>query len=439
MIWLARLRARLDRHPFLKRVTVLAGGTAMGQVLIVASSPLLTRLYGPPDLGLLAVYTAVISVPAAVTALRYDMGIPLPPDDRTAANLLGLAVATSFVVSVGIGAMLWLAGEAVARCFQVEIARSQAWLFGAGLLGVGAYQALSMWAVRKQAFAAIARTRWNQSVALVVGQLGFGAAGIGGIGLLFADLIGRFTGIGTLAALAWRGNPQAMRAVRLGEMRAAASRYRRFPLYSSSAAVINSLHVAVAPLLLAALYGASVAGWFALAQRVVGTPLTLVTTSVGQVYTGASAEAAHRTPERLPGLLWKVIRGMSVVAVPYAIGIALVARALVVVVFGQEWETAGVYMQVMVLASLFEALANPTGGVLDILERQDLHLVREVTRLTLVVGAVLVAKATGAGALTAVGLLSVGGALSYLCYLGISVYAVRAHMAARGLARAGGI
>ena len=47
---------------FARSVTVLAGGTALGQAIVTLASPLLTRLYGPEDFGVLALYTAILSI-----------------------------------------------------------------------------------------------------------------------------------------------------------------------------------------------------------------------------------------------------------------------------------------------------------------------------------------------------------------------------------------
>ena len=53
------------------------------------------------------------------------------------------------------------------------------------------------------------------------------------------------------------------------------------------------------------------------------------------------------------------------------------------------------------------------GGGLDVLERQDLHLLREIARVVLMSGAVSLAWGLGEGPLVAVVLLGVAGSASY--------------------------
>jgi len=49
----------LPESAFAKNVSVLVGGTALGQAMTVLASPLLTRLYAAEDFGVLAVYSSI--------------------------------------------------------------------------------------------------------------------------------------------------------------------------------------------------------------------------------------------------------------------------------------------------------------------------------------------------------------------------------------------
>lgn len=50
---LKRLQARVGKYRFAKNVGILAGGTVAGQIIILAASPLITRLYSPEEFGML--------------------------------------------------------------------------------------------------------------------------------------------------------------------------------------------------------------------------------------------------------------------------------------------------------------------------------------------------------------------------------------------------
>ncbi len=49
----------LHESAFAKKVSVLVGRTALGQVIAVLATPLLKRLYAAEDFGVLAVYSSI--------------------------------------------------------------------------------------------------------------------------------------------------------------------------------------------------------------------------------------------------------------------------------------------------------------------------------------------------------------------------------------------
>jgi len=418
-------RTRLRKRNFLANVMMLTGGTALGQGLVVLTSPLITRLYTPKDLGVLAVYISILAILVIVASLRYEMAIPLPKEDEIAANLL----ATCFLIMLGMsllsGLGVWLLGEQIMRWTHSPALKPYLWLLPLSLLGAGAYRTLNYWAIRKKAFTHIAKTKLSQSVGQVITQLGLGLMKLGPLGLILGDVVGRVGGSGTLAALLWRQDGEAIKRVSFSEMRRAVRRYWRFPILSSTAALINSVGLQLPPLLLAAFYGAEVAGWFALGQRVLGIPITLLGTSVAQVFLAESAKIVKTCPEKMPGFFSKLIINMLLPGLPLAGLLALIAPWLFLTLFGKEWVEAGVYLRILSPMFLLQFLANPTGGTLDVLERQGLASIRELIRICLTSGAIILAGIFNQAPVRAITFLSIAGSIGYFIYAFISWIAIK--------------
>ena len=83
----------LPKSRFARSASLLAGGAVAGQAIIVAASPILTRLYSPEDFGVLAVFASLLSILSIVASLRYQLAIPLPKTDEEAANVTVLSLA----------------------------------------------------------------------------------------------------------------------------------------------------------------------------------------------------------------------------------------------------------------------------------------------------------------------------------------------------------
>ena len=108
------LRGLLPKGRLRRAVVVLMTGSAFGQLLVLAASPLLTRLYTPEDFGVLGVFTALLMIFGIAVSLRYELAIPLAEDDARMVNLLALSLVLTLLVSSLFGVSVWLWGDLVA-------------------------------------------------------------------------------------------------------------------------------------------------------------------------------------------------------------------------------------------------------------------------------------------------------------------------------------
>jgi O-antigen/teichoic acid export membrane protein len=434
---LLKMKRWLPEGAFARNVAVLAGGTAFAQALVVLTSPLLTRLYAPQDFGALMVYTSVLAVVMVLAALLYEMAIPLPEDEETATNLLGLSLLCVTLVSVLTALAVWAFGDWFAHRMNVPELRPWLWLLPASLFGGGVYLVLNSWALRKKAFTPIAHTKFTQSLALTATQIGLGFGKIGLAGLVIGDAIGRMAGSGTLARRGGGVRREVFSQVTWDGMKGVAVRYRRFPLLTGPATLLNYLGLQVPVLLLTLLYGPHVVGWYALGQRVFGLPVQVIGSAVTSVYFSEAARMAQEEPGRLPTLFWQTIRKLFWIGLPFLVVAVVAAPWAFSLVFGREWEEAGVYVRALAGMFLFQFLAQGISSTLVVLERQDLLLLREGVRIGLLTCALLLSQWLDASAFGAIVLFSAAGALAYVGYTAFAWLAIRRFVRQRTEATAG--
>ncbi len=427
MALLERLRGRLSRGEFSRSVLTLVAGTGLAQVIVIASSPVLTRLYPPADFGIFSVAMSIMAILITVTCLRFEFAIPLPASDDVAANVLALALVVNVVMSVVALAVLWLVGDAILGAIGASALGAGLILVSLGQLGGGIMSGLTNWAVRTKEFSTIAATRMTQSLALVAVQIVLGIAGLGAVGLLFGAVVGRVVGSGRLARTAALTHADAFRRVSRAGIVAVARRYHRFATISSPSALLNALGQQAPLLLLVALYGAEVGGFFALADRVCSIPLTLVAGAVGQVFLAEAAANAHTEPHAIRGLFVRTTWSLLRLAIGPTVVLAVLAPILAGPVFGGDWGEAGLYVAILAPMYLAAFVATATGDGLYVLERLDLQLLREIIRFALLGGAVFAAAAAGLPAVGAVIVLSVAGCITYVLYGLITWWAIVAN------------
>lgn len=405
---------------FTRNVVVISGATAFSQGLVVLVSPILTRLYTPADFGVLAVYTSILFMLIMIASLRYELAIPVPDEEETAANLLILCLLILPLMSLLTALGTWWLADRIVSWTNTPAFRPYLWLLPVGLLGAGLYQVLNYWAIRKQAFGQIAKTKLSQGVGQVVLQVGLGFFKWGPLGLLLGDLAGRIGGSGTLARMVWKEDKHLLQRVSWTGIRRVASRYRKFPLISSGSALLNSAGLQLPALLLAAFYGAQVAGWFAVGQRVLGAPFALVRQAVAQVYLGEAAKLAHQNPPELARQFKKTAQRLFVVGAPPLALIALLGPLLFEIVFGTGWRESGLYLQLLAPMVLMGFVASPLSQTLNLLERQDLQFGWDTARLLLVVGGLWLCSRLGGSARTALLVYSIAMVIAYAALLILS-------------------
>lgn len=405
-------------HSFGRRVLLLAGGTAIGQALVIGASPLLTRIYTPEDFGLLGAYVAVLSLFVAVASLRYHLAIPLPAEERDGFALLLVSLACVAVVSLLLFLVLSLFAAHVLSLLGAADLINHSWILAFGVLGAGSYQALTYWAIRRQAFRPLAATKITQGVVLTISQIGLGLLTAGPFGLLLGDALGRSAGTGVLARLSFKG---AMSRARTNwtNIRALLVRYRRFPTYSTLSALLNTGGLQLPAILILSFYGPQVAGWYALTMRVLGIPMSLIGTSASHVFTSSIAEKA-RLGQSSASFYARTALRLLLIGLPIAALIAVLGPQAFAFVFSSEWSQAGTYARILAPMFLVQFVASPLSQTINVLERQDIQFAWDAGRLVLVVGSLLLANGLGWSPTTAIGAMSSALALAYIALVLIS-------------------
>jgi O-antigen/teichoic acid export membrane protein len=367
------LRARLPKGRLRRAVTVSVTGAALGQLIVLAASPLVTRLYTPEDFGVLGVFSALLGILGIAVSLRYELAIPLAEDSASVVNLLALSLVVTLVLSLLIGVTLWPWGEVITAWLNAEALQPLLWLLPVGLLASGCSRALTHWAIRRQAFGRMTRNEISRCLGRVVTQVGFGFLILGPFGLLVGQIIGQSAGISTLALAFYRTEGQLLRTIRLRGIAQAAVRFAKLATFGTGAALLNNGGRLAPALLVAALYGVEVAGWFALAQRILTTPL-LLSAAVARVYLSEAPRLARAGGDGIYVLFkattWRLLAfgvlslGVVVVAGPQLFGL----------VFGTVWTEAGRFAQFLAFMSLGQVVIGPVAQTLTVLERQDIRL-----------------------------------------------------------------
>ncbi|MEM7727812.1 MAG: oligosaccharide flippase family protein [Pseudomonadota bacterium] len=414
----------MRRPSFLRNVGILTLGTLFSQVVVVAALPLLTRLYGPDDFDLLAVYAALIGIFSVAACLRYNIAVPLPETDEDGFRLLVLACGSALTVFVALSIGVWLLGDHVAAWIGQARFAPYLWLVPLGVLAASLYDALQYWATRKQRFGLITTTRMTRAVGGTGIQLGYGLVAPAPFGLLLGHLAYSGLGVIGLGRSILRHDRLVRRGITRAELWQTARRYKRYPLQSVPEAFLNTAGAELPIIIIAAVALGPEAGFLMLAMRVMGLPMTLIGASIAQVYL---AEAPHRLRAGdLVIFTRRTIGKLFVVGAPPLIAVGIAAPFLAEPLLGEGWARTGTLIAWLTPLFVLQLASSPVSMVLHIVGRVDISLMIQA------VGAALRIGAVGGAAWLAPEFVSeafaIAGAMFYVLYILFILHVLKRHV-----------
>ena len=376
-----------------RQVMTLVTGTGLAQLIPLAVSPLLTRLYTPQDFGVFALYAGLLAVLAVLGSARYELALMLPKDDTDALALVALAMAIVLATSAVVLAAVLLFQADLARWLDSPALGPWLLLVPVSMLLTGLVNTLTVWANRSSSYRqiSISRVLQSASAAAVAVALGWGLSrgSQAGVGLVLGAVVGQALAAASLAWPFWRRWGARLQGVGWAPMRAQALRFREFPAINMPHALLDALQGSGVVALIAALFGPTLLGFHALAQRVVRTPMATLGSAVAQVFQKRAADALH-AGGNTRRLVDAVLRRLGAVAVA-VLPLLWFAPELFAFVFGAAWREAGVYAQILTPWLLLNFMLSPLSQLPLLLGRQARALAYGVAYQLAMVGPLAVA------------------------------------------------
>ena len=413
---LNRLTKLAPQGKFFRDILALAGGTTIGQLLVIAASPLLTRLYTPTDFGLLAIFSSSLGILSVAVSLRYEFAIPIAKSNEEAKSLLVLSLLLVLFSSVVVGVAVVFWGGSFADWVNAPRLESLLWLLPVGLFFYGALQAINYWYTRVKGFSRLGVAKTLQSAGQILFQLLGGFASAGSLGLVGGQVVGRF--VSTIYLLpTLRTN---LRAISLEKVRHVIVRYKKFPLYTAAASLVNVLGTQAPAIMFAKLFSSEIAGLFSLTVRILSLPAALIGQAIGQALYPRLAEKDAEV-NGASGLIGEVAMILLIIAFPTFTFIGAYGPPLFSLVFGSEWKAAGLYAAYLSPWLLIAFISSPLSMFVFVKEKQGTAFALTLYETILRIGSIWIGKFTGAPE-CAVALYSFAGIIISVVYIGWIFY-----------------
>ena len=412
-----RIVMYLSADPILKGVLIIGSGTALSQVLKVVFVPILTRIYPPTIYGTLAIFTSVLSILIVLSTFRYDTPVPMADTDEDAEYLMIISFLITGVMTVVLLFVLIVFGDVISMSLNLEFLAPHFWLLGVYFLILSTFGIVTHWILRDRAYGQIARAGVSQSVSGSVCKIALGILGFGSFGLIFGELLALVVGIGVLGGAIIPRLIARTRNLQKGKIISVALGFKQFPIFSVPSGLINELSLQAPTLLISMLFGFEIVGFFSLSYSLLVMPISLISSSIAQVFYGESSELLRTKSQEILSLYRKTTRRLLMFGTPVIVIAAIVFPVIFPMVFGSAWKDAGIFivpLSIMVLAQFVVSSTNR----LEVYGYNNWELAWDASRTLLVVGGFYLSYTMGLEAVPTIYVYSLIMTLMYVvCYI----------------------
>lgn len=361
---------KIVRSDFSKSVLTLISGTTIAQAISIGISPILSRLYSPSDFGVFGTFSSVIAVVALLASLRYEGAILLPKRDEDAANLFVLSVIINCIISVFSFFVIFLISFFVSSSIRNSEVFKWFYLIPLFVFFIGLGQIINNWYNRKKKYKGIVTYRITNSATNNMSSLALGFIKVPLNGLVISYLLSNAFSITVFFKQIKRDYIQFKNSISKKEMIFLAKQYKRFPLANSWQALSDAFQVNGIIYFVSYFFDILFVGIFSFAMRILLVPMNFAGSAMSQVFYQHATETYNHRGD-LRALFRSTILRSLVIAIPILLVLLLFGPQLFTFVFGEKWNEAGVYAQILAPWVLLDFIRAPLSQIPIIIGKQN--------------------------------------------------------------------
>lgn len=359
---------KLSQRPEARHVGILTSGSIAAQIALVATAPLLSRLFAPASFGVFSLMLTISTIGGAIGGLCYEVAVILPRSRRTAAGLYWLSLYLSFLTPILIMGVVLLIQHRFPHILGRPLPADFYYYCYGGMVLTTLVNVLSYAHSRAMQYGAVSVSKFTQTLFPAAAQIVLAFAGMAE-GLLLGRVLGLVGSVVWLCRKLPEGfRPRDAVTTSFSSIWVAGRSYRDFLVQVPRQLLVRGGTMLPAALVLGS-YGPTIAGFYFFAARLIERPGMLLGDSLTRV---PMRQFAARVQERKhltrTSLLYTAVMGAPVVG--GVVLLALFAHPLFRIIFGARWESAADYSVVLAWWAAVRLTSLPMATLTTVLRVQ---------------------------------------------------------------------
>jgi len=240
------------------------------------------------------------------------------------------------------------------------------------LLVTGVINIFTAYNNRHKEYKTISSVTVTRTLAQNVGIIIFGLFKYGAVGLLFSQIFGLLVGVKKQGKHLYQKR-HILKEIQLKDVKKTLRKYKQLPLFSMPAQFVNTTSYSILNYFITGLFGLAMFGYYAIAYRILGLPLNVISMNVSKVFF-QKASADKLNIGNYNGTLKKITLLLFCISIPMVIFLILFAPWLFDLVFGEGWDIAGEFVQILAPMYGFRFIVSALTPALVISGKQKLEL-----------------------------------------------------------------
>lgn len=373
----------LPKSEFSKNVLTVMSGTAAAQAIPILVAPILSRIYTPEEFGVFYLFSALAAILLVVSTGRYELAVLLPKKEKEAFHVLGMALVTATLFSIATLIIVVILNQQI--CTLVGEASMAKWLYILPfyVLAAALYNSFNYWHNRNKRFALLTKSKFVLSLGNAATRIGLGFLQWGTAGLIIGSLVAQILGFLYFLFPILKTDRAFVTDLKKTAMLEQGKRYSDFPKNMIAGSLFNTSSYQLPMILLNSIFMASIAGFYGLMQRIVRLPLAVIGKAFEEVFKQKASEEMNQFGH-CRSIFFKTIKQLSLISLFPFILFFIIAPDLFRIVFGAEWEVAGLYARIFTIPFFIHFIVSSVSSVFYITEHTAWFTRSQFVQLALV-------------------------------------------------------
>ncbi|WP_368863206.1 oligosaccharide flippase family protein [Staphylococcus hominis] len=354
----------MKKNKFLSDSFLMILSSGISQLILIATTPLISRLYSPTEFGEFTIFSNIAMILIPIINARYDLLI-INAENRHKANVLSQI---SFLISVLI--VIFLVPIVIIFSFIYPKYILDMIFIIITLLLVSFTNIFTNYLNRERDYKSLSFINILRSASMTVIQIVFGIIHFGSLGLIIGFSFSYILGIG----IGYRTFKKHFYIVKnKQELKKDFLEYKNQLIYSTPSILLNSLSFSIVIFFLGILYSSKEVGVYGMAIRILGIPVTIISLGLSKIFM-QRANDYYLKIGNFRNLLLRFTGALIVLSIILYVPFYFLSGSLVNLILGKQWIETIIIMKITIPLFAIRLIVSTVSLAVVVIKKQQIEL-----------------------------------------------------------------